>query len=49
MSETERRKARQTRNKQKNKMVRILAGVGMGILAILIIAGLALPSFGGGA
>lgn len=48
MSETERRRARQTRNKQKNKLVRILAGVGMGILAVLIIAGLALPSFGGG-
>ena len=29
-------------------MVRILAGVGMGVLAVLIIAGLALPSFGGG-
>ena len=48
MSETERRRARQTRNKQKNKLVRILAGVGMGVLAVLIIAGLALPSFGGG-
>ena len=48
MSETEKRRIRQSRNKQKNKLVRILAGVGMGILAILIIAGLALPSFGTG-
>ena len=46
MSETERRKARQNRNKQKNRMIKILAAVGMGILAVLIIAGLALPSFG---
>ena len=29
-------------------MIKILAAVGMGILAVLIIAGLALPSFGGG-
>ena len=48
ISETERRKARQSRNKQKNRVIKILAAVGMGILAILIIAGLALPSFGGG-
>ena len=48
ISETERRKARQSRNKQKNRMIKILAAVGMGILAVLIIAGLALPSFGGG-
>ena len=48
ISETERRRARQSRNKQKNRLLRVLAAVGMGILAILIIAGLALPSFGGG-
>lgn len=48
VSETERRKARQSRNKQKNRVLRILAAVGMGVLAILIIAGLALPSFGTG-
>ena len=46
MSETERRKARQNRNKQKNRMIKILAAAGMGVLAVLIIAGLALPSFG---
>ena len=48
MTETERRRARQSRNKQKNKMMRILAAVGMGVLAVLIIAGLAIPSFGSG-
>lgn len=48
MSETERRRTRQSRNKQKNRVVRILAAVGMGVLAVLIIAGLALPSFGPG-
>ena len=48
VSETERRRARQSRNKQKNRLLRILAAVGMGVLAVLIIAGLAIPSFGTG-
>ena len=47
-SETERRRARQRRKQQKSRLLRILAAVGMGVLAVLIIAGLALPSFGGG-
>ncbi len=49
VSQTEKRRARQGRRQQKSRLKAVLAIVGMGILAVLIIAGLALPSFGGGA
>ena len=48
VSETQRRRARQSRNKQKSRFKRILAATLMGVLAVLIIAGLAIPSFGTG-
>lgn len=48
VSQTEKRRARQGRTKQKSRVKRGLAVLGMGTLAALIIAGLALPSFGGG-
>lgn len=47
VSQTEKRRARQGRHKQKSRVKAGLAMLGMGVLAILIIAGLALPSFGG--
>ncbi len=49
MSQTEKRRARQGRRKQKSRVKGGLAVLGMATLALLIIAGLALPSFGGGA
>ncbi len=49
VSQTEKRRARQGRRQQKSRLKAALAMGGMGLLAILIIAGLALPSFGGGA
>ena len=49
VSQTEKRRARQGRRQQKSRLKAVLAVAGMGILAVLIIAGLALPSFGGGA
>ncbi len=48
VSQTEKRRARQGRRQQKSRVKAYLAMGGMGLLAILIIAGLALPSFGGG-
>ena len=49
VSQTEKRRARQGRRKQKSRVKGGLAVLGMATLAALIIAGLALPSFGGGA
>lgn len=49
VSQTEKRRARQGRRQQKSRLKAGLAIAGMGVLAALIIAGLALPSFGGGA
>jgi len=48
VSQTEKRRARQGRRQQKSRLKTGLAMFGMGLLAFLIIAGLALPSFGGG-
>ena len=47
-SQTEKRRARRNRRQNKGRLKAVLAMVGMGVLAVLIIAGLALPSFGGG-
>ena len=49
VSQTEKRRARRGRRQQKSRLKAGLAVLGMGVLAVLIIAGLALPSFGGGA
>jgi hypothetical protein len=49
ISQTEKRRARQGRRKQKSRVKGGLAVLGMATLALLIITGLALPSFGGGA
>ena len=48
VSQTEKRRARQGRRQNKGRLKAVLAMMGMGVLAVLIIAGLALPSFGGG-